>query len=109
MTLDEAITLDEGFGTAEGTPLSQLCAEYIQDGYFTKLANEIGLEAAKAEFLEKAREVTGDKYYKTLSTRIQAAKNATGVLFVLQGAMFGGSNMDLAAGTRQSAYHRNRR
>lgn len=109
MTLDENMTLDEGFGTAEGTPLSQLCADYIRDNYFTKLANEIGLEAAKAEFLEKAREVTGDKYYKTLSTRIQAAKNATGVLFVLQGAMFGGSNMDLAAGTRQSAYHRNRR
>lgn len=109
MTLDEAITLDEGFGTAEGTPLSQLCADYIQDDYFTKLANEVGLEVAKAEFLEKAHEVTGDKYYKTLSARIQAAKTATAVLFVLQGAMFGGSNMDLAAGTRQSAYHRNRR
>ena len=68
-----------------------------------------GLEVAKAEFLEKAREVTGDKYYKTLSARIQAAKTATAVLFVLQGTMFGGSNMDLAAGTRQSAYHRNRR
>lgn len=108
MTLDEGMILDEGFGTAEGTPLSQLCAEYIQDGYFTKLAAEVGLDVAKAEFLEKAREVTGDKYYKTLSTRIQAAKNATAVLFVLQGAMFGGSNMDLAAGTRQSAYHRNR-
>lgn len=109
MTLDEAITLDEGFGTAGGTPLSQLCADYIQDDYFTKLANEVGLEVAKAEFLEKAREVTGDKYYKTLSARIQAAKTATAVLFVLQGTMFGGSNMDLAAGTRQSAYHRNRR
>lgn len=109
MTLDEAITLDEGFGTAEGTPLSQLCADYIQDDYFTKLANEVGLEVAKAEFLEKAHEVTGDKYYKTLSARIKTAKTATAVLFVLQGAMFGGSNMDLAAGTRQSAYHRNRR
>ena len=109
MTLDEAITLDEGFGTAGGTPLSQLCADYIRDDYFTKLANEVGLEVAKAEFLEKAQEVTGDKYYKTLSARIQAAKTATAVLFVLQGTMFGGSNMDLAAGTRQSAYHRNRR
>lgn len=109
MTLDEAITLDEGFGTAGGTPLSQLCADYIKDDYFTKLANEVGLEVAKAEFLEKAHEVTGDKYYKTLSARIQAAKTATAVLFVLQGTMFGGSNMDLAAGTRQSAYHRNRR
>lgn len=109
MTLDEGMILDEGFGTSEGTPLSQLCADYIQDNYFTKLANEIGLEAAKAEFLEKAREVTGDKYYKTLSTRIQAAKTANAVLFVLQGTMFGGSNMDLAAGTRQSAWHRNRR
>jgi hypothetical protein len=109
MTLDEGMILDEGFGSAEGTPLSQLCADYIQDNYFTKLANEVGLEAAKAEFLEKAREVTGDKYYKTLSARIQAAKTATAVLFVLQGTMFGGSNMDLAAGTRQSAYHRNRR
>lgn len=105
----EGMTLDEGFGTAEGTPLSHLCEEYISNGYFTKLAEEIGLEAAKAEFLEKAREVTGDKYYKTLTARIKAAKNATAVLFVLQGTMFGGSNMDLAAGTRQSAYHRNRR
>lgn len=104
----EGITLDEGFGTAEGTPLSHLCEEYISDGYFTKLAEEIGLEAAKAEFLEKAREVTGDKYYKTLTARIKAAKTATAVLFVLQGTMFGGSNMDLAAGTRQSAWHRNR-
>lgn len=109
ITLDEGVTLDEGFGTAEGTPLSHLCEEYISDGYFTKLAEEIGLEAAKAEFLEKAREVTGDKYYKTLTARIKAAKTATAVLFVLQGTMFGGSNMDLAAGTRRSAYHRNRR
>ena len=101
--------LDEGFGTSEGTPLSRLCADYLQDNYFTKLADEVGLEAAKAEFLEKAREVTGDKYYRTLSARIQTAKNATAVLFVLQGVMFGGSNMDLAAGTRQSAWHRNRR
>ena len=109
MTLDENMTLDERFGTSEGTPLSQLCADYIQDGFFTKLAAEVGLDVAKAEFLEKAREVTGDKYYKTLSARIQAAKNATEVLFILQGTMFGGSNMDLAAGTRQSAWHRNRR
>ena len=105
----EGMTLDEGFGTAGGTPLSQLCEEYIRDGYFTKLAAEIGLDAAKAEFLEKARKVTGDKYYKTLYSRIIGAKNPTAVLFVIQGTMFGGSNMDLAAGTRQSAYHRNRR
>lgn len=105
----EGMTLDEGFGTAGGTPLSQLCEEYIRDGYFTKLAAEIGLDAAKAEFLEKARKVTGDKYYKTLYSRIMGAKNPTAVLFVIQGTMFGGSNMDLAAGTRQSAYHRNRR
>lgn len=105
----EGMTLDEGFGTAGGTPLSQLCEEYIRDGYFTKLALEIGLDAAKAEFLEKARKVTGDKYYKTLYSRIIGAKNPTAVLFVIQGTMFGGSNMDLAAGTRQSAYHRNRR
>ena len=105
----EGVTLDEGFGTSEGTPLSRLCADYLQDNYFTKLADEVGLEAAKAEFLEKAREVTGDKYYRTLSARIQTAKNATAVLFVLQGVMFGGSNMDFAAGTKQSAWHRNRR
>jgi hypothetical protein len=105
----EGMTLDEGFGTAGGTPLSQLCEEYIRDGYFTKLAAEIGLDAAKAEFLEKARKVTGDKYYKTLYSRIMGAKTPTAVLFVIQGTMFGGSNMDLAAGTRQSAYHRNRR
>ncbi|MBQ2653523.1 MAG: hypothetical protein IJF83_08200 [Methanobrevibacter sp.] len=105
----EGMTLDEGFGTAGGTPLSQLCEEYIRDGYFIKLASEIGLEAAKTEFLEKARKVTGDKYFRTLTTRIQAAKTPNAVLFVIQGTMFGGSNMDLAAGTRQSAYHRNRR
>ena len=100
--------LNEDFGDSEGSPLSKICQEYLSNDKISTIIAEKGLDETKAEILARARRVTGN-YYKTFALKILRAKTEDAVCAVLTSTMFGGQNLNMAAGTRQSALHRNGR
>lgn len=104
--------LNEDFGDTDGTTFSNICKKYITDSYFVTVVAKKGLKGAIEEVLAEMQDAIGhgigDKYFKTFSARLRQSKTAMDAMFKLTNAMMAGENLDLSAGTKQSAFHRNR-
>ena len=104
--------LNEDFGDTEGTTFTNICQEYVSGGKFFAIVAQVGLQGAIEKVLADVKTAVGqgigDKYYNTFATRLRQAKSPTDALYKITNAMLAGENMDSAAGTRQSAYNRNR-
>ena len=105
--------INERFGFTDGTTFTSICEKYLADDYITALVKEIGLEAAKEEFLADVREYIGhgisETYYKTFAARIRN-QSLISMIYSISNAMHAGQGNDLNAGTpRSAAARRNRR
>ena len=104
--------LNEDFGDTEGTTFTSICQEYVSGGKFFAIVAQLGLQGAIEKVLADVKTAVGkgigDKYYNTFATRLRQANSPTDALYKITNAMLAGENMDSAAGTRQSAYNRNR-
>ena len=105
--------INERFGFTDGTTFTGICEKYLKDDYITTLVKEIGLEAAKEEFLADVREYIGhgisETYYRTFAARIRN-QSLFAMIYSISNAMHAGQGNDLNAGTpRSAAARRNRR
>ena len=104
--------LNEDFGDTEGTTFTNICQDYVSGGKFFALVAQLGLQGAIEKVLADIKTAVGqgigDRYYNIFATRLRQSKSSTDALYKITNAMLAGENMDSAAGTRQSAYNRNR-